>query len=99
VAAGIGDPLCTLAGWLRMPFWPSVGYMAIGKFLRYLAMTGSLLWIPDSFWHGGPIFRHGSERECAGLQKTAMIPDETKGYRGKGVVAVRQTWGVEVQSR
>ena len=54
---GIGDPLCTLAGWLRMPFWPSVGYMAIGKFLRYLAMTGSLLWIPDSFWHGvGQIF-------------------------------------------
>ena len=49
---GIGDPLCTLAGWLRMPFWPSVGYTAIGKFLRYLAMTGSLLWIPDSFWHG-----------------------------------------------
>jgi len=48
---GIGDPLCTLAGWLRMPFWPSVGYMAIGKFLRYLVMTGSLMWIPDSFWH------------------------------------------------
>ncbi len=49
---GIGDPLCTLAGWLRMPFWQSLFYMAIGKFLRYLAMTASLLWIPDSFWHG-----------------------------------------------
>ena len=47
----IGDPLCTLAGWLRLPFWPSLVYMAIGKFLRYLAMTASLLWIPDSFWH------------------------------------------------
>ncbi|MFJ5380023.1 YqaA family protein [Cupriavidus sp. CER94] len=49
---GIGDPLCTLAGWLRLPFWRSLFYMAIGKFLRYLAMTASLLWIPDSFWHG-----------------------------------------------
>ncbi|XQU72619.1 DedA family protein [Cupriavidus sp. H18C2] len=48
----IGDPLCTLAGWLRMPFWPSLFYMAIGKFLRYLIMTASLLWIPDSFWQG-----------------------------------------------
>ncbi len=24
--------------------------MAIGKLLRYLAMTSALLWIPDSFW-------------------------------------------------
>ncbi|AXE33575.1 YqaA family protein [Chromobacterium phragmitis] len=47
---GIGDPLCTLAGWLRIPFWPSVCYMAIGKFLRYLLTTSALLWIPDSFW-------------------------------------------------
>lgn len=47
----IGDPLCTLAGWLRLPFWPSLLYMAIGKLLRYLTMTAALLWIPDSFWH------------------------------------------------
>ncbi|HEY8607179.1 MAG TPA: YqaA family protein [Noviherbaspirillum sp.] len=47
---GLGDPICTLAGWLKLPFWPSVGYMAIGKFLRYLTMTGALLWIPDGFW-------------------------------------------------
>ncbi len=40
----VGDPLCAVAGWLRLPFWPSVAYMAIGKFLRYLAMTASLLW-------------------------------------------------------
>jgi membrane protein YqaA with SNARE-associated domain len=46
----IGDPLCTLAGWLRLPFWPSIGYMAIGKFLRYLTMTSLLLFVPDGFW-------------------------------------------------
>lgn len=46
----LGDPLCALAGWLRLPFWPSLGYMAVGKLLRYLAMTSALLWIPDSFW-------------------------------------------------
>lgn len=47
---GIGDPLCTLAGWLRLPFWPSVFYMAAGKFLRYLVMTTLLLRIPASYW-------------------------------------------------
>ncbi len=41
----VGDPLCAVAGWLRMPFWPCVGYMLIGKFLRYLLMTTFLLWI------------------------------------------------------
>jgi membrane protein YqaA with SNARE-associated domain len=46
----IGDPLCALAGWLRLPFWPSVMYMAIGKFLRYLSITISLLYVPDGFW-------------------------------------------------
>jgi membrane protein YqaA with SNARE-associated domain len=29
---GVGDPLCAVAGWLRLPFWPCVGYMAVGKF-------------------------------------------------------------------
>jgi len=47
---GIGDPLCSLAGWLHMPFWPSVMYMAIGKFARYLTMTAVLLYVPDGFW-------------------------------------------------
>lgn len=42
---GFVDPLCAVAGWLRLPFWPCVAYMAIGKFLRYLAMTASLLWL------------------------------------------------------
>jgi membrane protein YqaA with SNARE-associated domain len=40
----IGDPLCAVAGWLKLSFWPCVGYMAIGKFLRYVTMTGGLLW-------------------------------------------------------
>ena len=35
----VGDPLCAVAGWLKLPFWPCVGYMAIGKFARYLTMT------------------------------------------------------------
>ena len=39
----VGDPLCAVAGWLKLPFWPCVFYMAIGKFLRYLAMTTALL--------------------------------------------------------
>ncbi|WP_426115578.1 YqaA family protein [Massilia sp. PWRC2] len=47
---GIGDPLCTMAGWLHMPFWPSVAYMAIGKFVRYLSITYLLLYVPDGAW-------------------------------------------------
>lgn len=47
---GIGDPLCTMAGWLHMPYWPSVGYMALGKFLRYICMTWLLVHVPDGFW-------------------------------------------------
>lgn len=47
----IGDPICTLAGWLKLPFWPSVYYMAIGKFLRYLTISLLLLKLPDGFWH------------------------------------------------
>ena len=41
----VGDPLCAVAGWLKLPFWPCVGYMAIGKFLRYLTMTVVLLYL------------------------------------------------------
>ncbi|MFZ6735875.1 YqaA family protein [Undibacterium sp. Ji42W] len=47
---GIGDPICTLAGWLRMPFWPSVFYMAVGKFLRYIVITWLLLKVPEGVW-------------------------------------------------
>jgi len=39
----VGDPLCAVAGWLRMPFWPCLIYMAIGKFLRYVVMTSALI--------------------------------------------------------
>jgi membrane protein YqaA with SNARE-associated domain len=42
---GVGDPLCAVAGWLKLPFWPCVFYMAIGKFLRYLTMTVALVWV------------------------------------------------------
>jgi membrane protein YqaA with SNARE-associated domain len=42
---GVGDPLCAVAGWLKMPFWPCVAYMAIGKFARYVTMTALLLWV------------------------------------------------------
>jgi membrane protein YqaA with SNARE-associated domain len=48
---GIGDPLCALAGWLRMPWKACLIYMAIGKFLRYLTMTWLLTLIPTSVWH------------------------------------------------
>ena len=41
----VGDPLCAVAGWLRMPFWPCLAYMAIGKFLRYVLLTSTLLGI------------------------------------------------------
>ncbi len=41
----VGDPLCAVAGWLALPFWPCVAYMAVGKFLRYLTMTGALLYV------------------------------------------------------
>ncbi|MFO6418677.1 YqaA family protein [Hylemonella sp. W303a] len=45
----VGDPLCAVAGWLKLPFWPCVAYMAVGKFLRYVTMTAALLWlIPES---------------------------------------------------
>lgn len=47
----VGDPLCTLAGWLKMPFWQSLMYMAVGKLLRYLTATALLLMVPDGFWH------------------------------------------------
>ncbi len=47
---GIGDPLCTLAGWLHLPFWPSVAYMAAGKFLRYVTLTALLMLVPDGAW-------------------------------------------------
>ena len=49
---GVGDPLCAVAGWLKLPFWPCVFYMAIGKFFRYLLMTAALIGLFDAFWPG-----------------------------------------------
>jgi membrane protein YqaA with SNARE-associated domain len=46
----IGDPLCAVAGWLKLPFWPCTAYMLVGKFLRYFFMTTALLW---AFPHQG----------------------------------------------
>ncbi|HSH90635.1 MAG TPA: YqaA family protein [Ramlibacter sp.] len=42
----VGDPLCAVAGWLKLSFWPCTFYMLIGKFLRYVCMTTALLY----FW-------------------------------------------------
>ena len=48
----VGDPLCAVAGWLKLPFWPCLAYMAVGKFLRYFAMTSVLLQLwPGLFAH------------------------------------------------
>jgi membrane protein YqaA with SNARE-associated domain len=47
---GVGDPLCAVAGWLRLAFWPCVIYMAIGKFARYVTMTAALLWVFPGQW-------------------------------------------------
>ena len=46
----VGDPLCAVAGWLKFPFWPCLAYMAVGKFCRYLLLTGGLVWaFPGGF--------------------------------------------------
>jgi membrane protein YqaA with SNARE-associated domain len=41
----VGDPLCAVAGWLKLPFWPCLLYMTLGKFARYLTMTIGLLYL------------------------------------------------------
>jgi len=46
----VGDPLCAVAGWLQLPFWPCVLYMAIGKLLRYVIMTTALLYLLPGQW-------------------------------------------------
>ena len=46
----VGDPLCAVAGWLKLSFWPCLFYMAVGKFLRYVIMTAILLGLFDAFW-------------------------------------------------
>lgn len=41
----IGDPLCAVAGWLRLPLWQSVFYIAIGKLGRYLVLAWAFNWV------------------------------------------------------
>ena len=41
----VGDPLCAVAGWLKLPFWPCLGYMALGKFGRYFLLTVAAFWL------------------------------------------------------
>lgn len=46
----VGDPLCAVAGWVRLPFWQSSAWMLAGKFVRYCVMTILLLRVPDGWW-------------------------------------------------
>jgi membrane protein YqaA with SNARE-associated domain len=46
----VGDPLCAVAGWLRLPFWPCVAYMGAGKFARYVTMTALVMWIAPGWF-------------------------------------------------
>ena len=41
----VGDPLCAVAGWMRLPLAPCAGWMLAGKFARYLVMTAGLLYL------------------------------------------------------
>lgn len=46
----IGDPLCVLAGWSRLSFWPCFFWISLGRLLKYILVTLVLLKIPSSFW-------------------------------------------------
>ena len=46
----IGDALCAMAGWLKLAWKPVLLWMAAGKLIRFVVMTGVVLWIPESFW-------------------------------------------------
>jgi membrane protein YqaA with SNARE-associated domain len=39
----VGDPLCGVAGWMRMPFWSCLFYIAVGKFARYAVICAAML--------------------------------------------------------
>ena len=41
----IGDPLCVVAGYLRLPLLPYIIYMAIGKALRYGVLVFGWQWL------------------------------------------------------
>ncbi len=46
----IGDALCAMAGWLKLPWQPVLFWMALGKLLRFIIMTGALSLVPHSVW-------------------------------------------------
>jgi membrane protein YqaA with SNARE-associated domain len=46
----VGDPMCILAGWIRLPFWPCVAYMCVGKFIRYVIFMAGLLTVFPAHW-------------------------------------------------
>ena len=39
----VGDPMCMVAGFLKLPMLSSVLYMAMGKFLRYVILAYGLM--------------------------------------------------------
>lgn len=41
----VGDPLCVLAGYLRLPLLPCAAFMAIGKGARYLLVAFGWQWV------------------------------------------------------
>jgi len=38
----VGDPLCAVAGWMRLPWLPCLIFIMIGKFARYLVLGGAM---------------------------------------------------------
>lgn len=46
----VGDPLCIWAGWRRLPFWPCIAYMAIGKCARYALLTLGFIYLKGVWW-------------------------------------------------
>ena len=41
----VGDPLTSVAGWLKLPFWPCFWWGAAGKLVRYVTMTAAIQWL------------------------------------------------------
>ncbi|TDR32491.1 YqaA family protein [Hydromonas duriensis] len=46
----IGDALCAMAGWLKLPWRGVLLWMGLGKFIRFAVATAVLMWIPDGVW-------------------------------------------------
>nr|WP_154324624.1 YqaA family protein [Pantoea sp. 201603H] len=46
----VGDALCVVAGWLRLPWLPVTLYLAIGKTLRYIVVAAATLQSME-WWH------------------------------------------------